>query len=167
MSDLIRGLAVIVLIPIIIAIAQCGKAGCNTVVYPAKSYQGAVAVYPYLELGKMETRIWRCDGFTCAVSIVVKPWLHNPLARDVMATISCTYWNNGQEIDRRKLKPVLVPARSSTLVEVHHGTNILRECSTIGLDCDADFAQPTGVKFSSHYSGYVAISLELDRDAAP
>lgn len=139
MADLIKYFAFALVIPVIFAIGHCGKAGCNTIVYPAKPYSG-LAVSPYMELGKLETKIWQCGSFTCSVAVVVKPWLHNPLDKPAYAVVSCSYWVDDLKLDTRSLKPVLVPARSSVHVEVHHGVTILRQRSNIGIDCDATFS---------------------------
>lgn len=172
MADVAKIFVLALVVPVLFALVHCGKAGCNTIVHTPQRYQGkTTALEPYIELGKLETRIWHCTSFTCSVAVTVKPWVHNPLGKPVNAIISCSFWNDDLKLDSRKLKPVLVSAQTSARVEIHHGVDILRQRGSVGVDCDADFEspglarQPVALGYSDYASTEINPPAGTDEDA--
>ena len=121
---------------------ECG--GFGVVAQSSQQYRGAdTATQPYIDVGDLKVQQQKCVGNICTYYGSVKPWVHNPVAKDIKINmLICRYFVDDALMGETNVaRNINVPAKSSRqLVGVDFTFDIMTGFKAgVGLRCIADF----------------------------
>jgi hypothetical protein len=120
-------------------VSSCRLDDCGVFLHHASSYSGqSTAAAPYLEKVTGYTLTYSCGSNNCTAHTVTVLALHNPTGNKVRGSVTCRYTALDYQ-QRVRPSPVVVPARSTRLVELGVLVLVGTDLAPVSVACEAGF----------------------------